>query len=289
MSIDPGDAADKVEPAAAPPPAPSLPTPGELLRQEREGRGLSVQQVADELHLDVKVINALESNDFQLLGVPVYAKGHLRKYAILLGLSPELVIQRYQALSDVPAVPEVLPTATATAPTLRPRVSLRVPLWIVAGAVTGAGLLWLAGWLLERLEPGAPAEAPSSAQVVVPATPEPEPAPQPDMRPVEAPAVEPQTAETPPAAAPTEGTVTMRLQFSGASWTEIYDARGQRLMYGIGQQGQTRTVSGVPPLKVTLGAAAAVGIELNDKTVPIPRRTGKDAARFTVAADGSVR
>jgi cytoskeleton protein RodZ len=295
MSIDPGGPADKVAPAATPPSSSVTrpTTPGELLREERERRGLSVQQMADELHLDVKVINALESNDFQLLGVPVYARGYLRKYASLLGLSPELVIERYQALSDVPVVPEVLLTATASVPMLRPRVSLRVPLWIVAGAVTAAGLLWLAGWLLERLESRAPAQEPSSAAVVVPATPEPELQPQaqvqPHTQPVEAPAVEPQVAETPSAAAPTGGTVTMRLQFSGASWAEIYDARGQRLMYGIGQQGQTRTLSGVPPLKVTLGAATAVSIEVNDRPVPVPRRAGKDAARFTVAADGSVR
>lgn len=301
MSIDPGATSDNVEPAATSPAPPKSgqPTPGELLREGRERHGLSVQQVADELHLDLKVIHALEANDFQLLGVPVYAKGHLRKYASLVGLSPDMVITHYQALGDIPVVPQVVPAVTATASQLRPRGSSRVPLWIVAGAVVAAGALWLAGWLLDRLESGESAQTSSAAALVVPET----AARQSDIQPEQEQeaVIEPQEAETPPetetspaaptpsAAAPVAGNVSVRLQFSAASWVEVYDARGQRLMYGIGQPGEARTLSGEPPLKVTLGVAAAVAMQVNDQSVPVPRRAGKDAARFTVAADGSVR
>lgn len=290
MSIDPGGASD--DPAATPPKPlkPGQITPGELLRQGREQRGLSVQQVADELHLDVRLINALESNDFQLLGVPVYAKGHLRKYASLLGLSPDTVITHYQSLSDIPVAPQVVPAVTP--PQLRPRVSLRVPLWIVVGAVVAAGLLWLAGQLLDRLQPGEPGPASAPVESVVPEG----TLPQLDMESAQEAVIEPEEAETPPAAAavapadaPVAGSVSLRLQFSAASWTEIRDARGRRLMYGVGQPGETRTLSGEPPLQVTLGVAAAVAMQVNDQSVPVPRRAGKDAAYFTVAADGLVR
>jgi len=64
-------------------------TPGEYLQQERERKGLSVQQAAENLHLDTWVINAIETNKFSDLGAPVYAKGHLKKYAALLGLPSE--------------------------------------------------------------------------------------------------------------------------------------------------------------------------------------------------------
>jgi len=53
-----------------------------------------VQHVAEELHLDIRVIEALETNRFEALGAPVYARGHLRKYATLLGLSPATVLAR---------------------------------------------------------------------------------------------------------------------------------------------------------------------------------------------------
>ena len=51
MSVDAAGMAQTAD--AAPSPAS---TPGELLRTGREERGLSVQQVADELHLDVRLV-----------------------------------------------------------------------------------------------------------------------------------------------------------------------------------------------------------------------------------------
>jgi cytoskeleton protein RodZ len=64
----------------------SRPTPGSRLKAERELRGLSAQKAADEMHLDAWVIDALESGDYARIGPTVYAKGHLRKYASMLGL-----------------------------------------------------------------------------------------------------------------------------------------------------------------------------------------------------------
>ena len=80
-------------------------TPGGMLRAERERRGYSVQYAAEDLHLDVWVIEALEANRFAALGAPVYAKGHLRRYAMLLGLAPATVLERYEALSGTPLEP----------------------------------------------------------------------------------------------------------------------------------------------------------------------------------------
>lgn len=144
MSVEPDGAADEIVPAAdhsQTPVAPALATPGELLRAERERRGLSVQQAADELHLDARLVSAIESNNFLALGAPVYAKGHLRKYASLLGLSPDVIIAHYQTLTDVPAVPTVMPLS-ASPP--RERVSLRVPALIAAALLAAALVWWLA-------------------------------------------------------------------------------------------------------------------------------------------------
>ena len=59
-------------------------TPGMLLRRERERRALSVQQAAEDLHLDTWMVDAIEADRFVALGAPVYAKGHLKKYAALV-------------------------------------------------------------------------------------------------------------------------------------------------------------------------------------------------------------
>lgn len=62
-------------------------TIGVQLRRERERRGLSVQQVADELRLDKTVVEALENDSYDQAVPSVYARGHLRKYSRLLGIA----------------------------------------------------------------------------------------------------------------------------------------------------------------------------------------------------------
>lgn len=131
-------------------------SPGDLLRKQRERRALSVQQAAEHLHLDASMIEAIEADRFQALGPPVYARGHLRKYATLLGLSPTLVLQRYESLSDTPAVPTPVP-ASVTAPVIRERRSMKVPLLIALAVV----LIALAWWVFERLTASA-TEAPGA-------------------------------------------------------------------------------------------------------------------------------
>ena len=60
---------------------------GQRLRTEREKRGMSAQKMADDMHLDAWVIDALEAGDYERIGPAVYAQGHLRKYANILGVS----------------------------------------------------------------------------------------------------------------------------------------------------------------------------------------------------------
>lgn len=102
-------------------------TPGELLREERTRRRLSVQQAAEDLHLDVRSVEAIEANNFQSLGAPVFAKGHLRKYSMLLGLAPDVVLARYHALSDIPGVPTPVPSTVKMMVQPRRRASRRLP------------------------------------------------------------------------------------------------------------------------------------------------------------------
>ena len=59
---------------------------GQQLKAEREKRGMSAQKMADDMHLDAWVIDALEAGDYERIGPSVYAQGHLRKYASILGV-----------------------------------------------------------------------------------------------------------------------------------------------------------------------------------------------------------
>ncbi|MBL8270271.1 helix-turn-helix domain-containing protein, partial [Steroidobacter sp.] len=129
-------------------------TPGELLRRERERREITKLHIAEELHLDVRVVDAIEANRFDELGVPVYARGHLRQYAALLGLSPQFIIQRYEAVTGQQDVALPMPTSASVGSSIgMERPSLAGPLW------SGVGLIaLLMGWWLWSTvsEPGDP-------------------------------------------------------------------------------------------------------------------------------------
>src|SRR5690349_11246621 len=73
-------------PAQSPSPAPPVArTIGERLRAGRERSGLSIPAAAEKLHLDPKVIEALEADRFAEVGASVYVRGHLKRYADFVG------------------------------------------------------------------------------------------------------------------------------------------------------------------------------------------------------------
>lgn len=70
-------------------------TAGDILRQERERLGLNEKEVADQLHITMHYVKALESNSYEKLPGDVFAKGYLKSYALLLGLDVEDLMSRY--------------------------------------------------------------------------------------------------------------------------------------------------------------------------------------------------
>jgi len=79
--------------------------PGAWLTAAREQAGWSLVQAAERLHLDVVAVKALEAGDYRSFGAPVYARGHLRRYAELVGLSPHEIEQAFfksQAAVEAP-------------------------------------------------------------------------------------------------------------------------------------------------------------------------------------------
>ena len=108
------------------------------LREQRERRGLNRHQVAEDLHVDEQTIAALEAGRFTSLGAPVFARGHLRKYATVLGLNAEELLAEFELDSEQP--PELVPL-TPSAPRLRPEVPVK---WL--GAATVAAMVLGVGW-----------------------------------------------------------------------------------------------------------------------------------------------
>lgn len=133
---------------------------GARLRAGREKLGLTVLQAAERLHVDPRILEAIESEDFLSLGAPVYARGHLRHYAELVG---EPVAQLMEAFSCVQleAPPDL--TRIAKAPPSSESNKLIVPALFVLAVFAVAGAV---GWVLS-LSPPQPIptnEAPAPAQ-----------------------------------------------------------------------------------------------------------------------------
>lgn len=289
---------------------------GHQLRQARESKGVTLVQVAREIRLDVRYLEALEAADFEHLPGPVFVRGYLRSYGRYLGLDPEPLVAVYDR-----AAPKSEPTILRSAPKPKYVQALQWIPWSQLGsAVFAVAALVVAFWLGSILygmfgagtslsegdQAAAPASGanltlpplpsaeesarslpppeimqapPSDAPVspAAPAAPEPTPATAPDDF-----TTAPQT--TAPMATPAQPRGTLSLTFKEDSWVEVYDATDRRLIGRIGKAGENPVFEGVPPFSVVLGFAPGVAVAYNGQ--PIEVRTRGQVARLTVGDNG---
>jgi cytoskeleton protein RodZ len=119
--------------------------PGAWLAAAREQAGLSLMQAAEQLHLDVSAVKALEAGRFEVLGAAVYARGHLRRYAELLGLPAQEVEKSFLQLHPARSTPDLrhgaglLRKSDAATRALRPRTAaLGALVLVIIGVVLWA-------------------------------------------------------------------------------------------------------------------------------------------------------
>ncbi len=70
---------------------------GQKLRQRRENRGISLESAMRSTKMTRAVIQALEEDRFSELAAPVYVRGFLKIYAQFLEVSPDAVVEAYEA------------------------------------------------------------------------------------------------------------------------------------------------------------------------------------------------
>lgn len=68
---------------------------GDILRAERLRQELTEKEVADQLHITMHYVRAIESNSFEKLPGAVFVKGYIKSYALFLGLEESQVIGSY--------------------------------------------------------------------------------------------------------------------------------------------------------------------------------------------------
>lgn len=263
---------------------------GQQLREAREAQGLQIDTVAARLRLMHRQIEAMEADDFEALGRPVFARGFVRNYARLLGLDPEALLERMEGpRPDQPARrPEPpLPRSWFTSPWL---LLLLTALLL---AVTGPIALY---WWLNSGEDEWAGKTPAVVKI------EPIPLPVPAVEPAEGSAepalpspvsdapAESAPAEAPPAAAPTaeqehSGTLVtgvLNFEFADESWVEIRDGSGRVIHRQLNPAGSRVEVRGQPPFRLLVGNAAQARMTYNGRPIDLKPFIDVTVARFTL-------
>jgi len=264
---------------------------GERLAEARREQQISLLEIAKELHLDEAKVRALEQNEFDMLGAAVFAKGHLRKYADIVGVDPADVLADYYKMTHTADLPPVV----SNRPKIRKEASPGPWIALVAVLVVAAAAYW---WFVVR--PAAAGPQPDSRPVLneAPRAEQPQPVDEAVVgTPGEAPAgeageitdrqetEEPATKVPEPSAAPAEadGLTRLSLRFSGDCWTEITDADGRRLFFEMGRSGRTADLAGTAPISILFGNVENVSLRVDGSDYPVtPVNPGSRTARLTI-------
>ncbi len=284
---------------------------GVRLKAAREARGMSEQDVAQRLRLDLRIIRALEADDLERLPALTFVRGYLRNYARLVGLDESMVTE---ALPDTSAATAGIALKRSASARRTMRTGPRFPLWRWLRNLLLLGLLVVLivnayPWVMRQWEaqqqPGSatdtagtrlrlpgqemPAEESASlpegeaalslpVQDEMPQQPALEELLSPGQVPVET-DVAPATPEPAPAPVPVTETAALVLSFDEDSWVEVSD-RERRLLFGMVRKGERKLLNGRAPFTLLLGNAPGVTVEYNGTRVDTRSHTSGNVARL---------
>jgi cytoskeleton protein RodZ len=272
--------------------------PGAQLARAREACGWSVAEVARQLKLSPRQIEALEAEAFDRLRSPIYVRGFARSYARLVGADQAALMRALDERCPLPTAAPPVPIAmraeaglgavlpSADRPSRR-YVRIAVAVLLAVAAVAVVDRVWspLASWqfaapapvVVQPLEPAGGATAPPNSAASDPAAPAPAEVPR---------AAEPGAAVAPvPAGAGPSGgsaTRTVRVAFDRESWVEIRDASGKIILSGLNRAGTEQVVRGTAPFAIVVGNASGVRIDYEARRVDLQPHTQVNVARLTL-------
>jgi len=290
--------------------------PGAQLTQARVDLHLAQEDVAAKLHLATSQIHALEQDDYSSLPGATYVRGYLKSYALLLGLSPEPILEAHTRLTAVPVSPDFRAIAPQREITSRHH-QVRFVTYLMTAIVIGLAIAWWqgrdlrppnpllavrdseSGVVTTEVVPGADAiaepEKPPVEKLVAPvpvgvtATGSKLPAPvTPAMPAAASPPVvvsQPVVAAPAPVLLPAGPRIKLVVHADQDSWADIRDARQTKLLYDTVLAGSSITLEGVAPVSIFLGNAAGVRLDYNGKAVDVARYKRGMMARFMLGEE----
>ncbi|MGC8872978.1 MAG: helix-turn-helix domain-containing protein [Chloroflexia bacterium] len=230
---------------------------GDTLRERREERGLTLDDVSRQTRIRREYLEALESSQYDRLPADVYVRGFLRAYAQLLGLDPTETVRAYEKERGTPELVSIAPVSTP--PRVRSCVLPSVGIVLFATLAMLAFAIWAYyGWLHPTTIPPTATPRPPTA------TPLP-------------PTFTPQA--TPPTAGPTATPRIYRgleavFQVSAPCWVRVI-ADGVQVFQGTLPEGSTRTFTATQELQVRFGNAGGVRVILNGQDLGVQGNPGQ--------------
>lgn len=215
---------------------------GENLRRERELRGVSLREIADNTKISIRFLEALEEDRLEVLPGGLFPRSFVRQYANFVGLDPDRTVADFLAQHDQPETERTPPPAPRRA-------------WLSPGALFFAAVAIVAAFLVVR-RPGGEDEGQSAAT----ATPTPV---------LVAPAVLPTDRVYPPpdsfaTPAPLRDTLVLTMTAEQSCWVEVR-ADGEVVINRVLAEGESETLEAFGEIVLSVGNAGGLALRVNDQ------------------------
>ncbi len=227
---------------------------GETLTSARTALGRTVDDVAEATRIRSTVIRSMEAEDFAPCGGSIYARGHLRSIAGVLGLDPVPLVAEFDRRHGCAPAPMTMPGLNRAASA---RVERRRPNWTAAMAAALVVVLVAGAVHLLRSPSGRPETVTAPQLTGTPAA-----SPRLSAGPSRGPAPLPSDAVA--LVDPNMVTVQLRLP-ADKSWVSITSSTGVQLFQGVLTAGTSRVFRDAKQLRLILGNAGAVDLVVNGR------------------------
>jgi cytoskeleton protein RodZ len=246
---------------------------GIRLRELREAKGVSLDDIARSTRVGRRHLEALESDSWGELPSPVFVKGFIRAYCEFLEASPDEALGLYREATGETVKPDRVQSAVHTLP---PRRVGPLMVSLVLFIALGASLVALRIGLKSspRPAPTVSGAARGNAESVPPSTPTP-------VR--SAPAVPVQPAPV-PAGEPGPAGQRLLIRAVEPTWIRVQVDEGQ-VTEELLQAGAIREWTAARRFVLTVGNAGGLEVDLNGRRIPALGARGAVIQRLVLPAE----
>lgn len=288
---------------------------GARLRQRRLKRRISIEDAARALKLAPSTLLEIEEGELGRFE-SLYRRGYLRNYARFLGLDPEPLLERVQAI-DLPPLKTVLPVGSRGQRFDR---FLKIATYVIVTTliIPPLVLIYIQGGLdfLDRdralvvdlqdsdvapvqsvsglagpvrpTDGGAERDAAISGPVTASAIPLNALRPVRDLISEQHPLASEQWSEALPGDEAPDPRSVLQVELLDDSWLEVYAADGRRLEFDLLRAGDQRRFVAEAPFRLLVGRGNAVRLSVDGEAVQFAGQDRGDVVRFQINADGAV-